>query len=52
MSPTRRPPPTTDITVTLDVLPRTVCLPLAPELTDAEADRVIEAVHGFHPMRA
>ncbi|MFD5887915.1 DegT/DnrJ/EryC1/StrS family aminotransferase [Streptomyces sp. NPDC060334] len=38
---------TTDITVTLDVLPRTVCLPLAPELTDAEADRVIEAVHGF-----
>ncbi|WP_162688918.1 DegT/DnrJ/EryC1/StrS family aminotransferase [Streptomyces sp. ICC4] len=38
---------TTDIAVTLDLLPRTVCLPLAPELTDEEADRVIQAVHDF-----
>ncbi|MFD4925782.1 DegT/DnrJ/EryC1/StrS family aminotransferase [Streptomyces goshikiensis] len=42
---------TTDITVTLDLLPRTVCLPLAPELTDEEADRVIQAVHDFHAAR-
>ncbi|MCX4782724.1 DegT/DnrJ/EryC1/StrS family aminotransferase [Streptomyces sp. NBC_01264] len=43
---------TTDITVTLDLLPRMVCLPLAPELTDEETDRVIDAVHAFHTDRA
>ncbi|MFI5867550.1 DegT/DnrJ/EryC1/StrS family aminotransferase [Streptomyces sp. NPDC051546] len=43
---------TTDIAVTLDLLPRTVCLPLAPELTDEEADDVIDAVQAFHNDRA
>ncbi|MEU8793199.1 DegT/DnrJ/EryC1/StrS family aminotransferase [Streptomyces sp. NPDC048643] len=40
-----------DIDVSLDVVPRTVCLPIAPELTDQEADRVVEAVHAFHSDR-
>ncbi len=34
-----------------DGVPRTVCLPLASELTEAEAGRVIEAVHAFHTDR-
>lgn len=42
---------TLDIPATLDLLPRTVCLPLAPELTGTEADRVIHAVHAFHTER-
>ncbi|WP_405497388.1 DegT/DnrJ/EryC1/StrS family aminotransferase [Streptomyces sp. NBC_00096] len=42
---------TTGIGVTLDVLPRTVCLPLAPELTDEEAGRVVQAVQDFHTGR-
>ncbi|MCX5403450.1 DegT/DnrJ/EryC1/StrS family aminotransferase [Streptomyces sp. NBC_00335] len=42
---------TADISVSLDLLPRTVCLPIAPEVTDAEVDRVIEAVHEVHAVR-
>jgi dTDP-4-amino-4,6-dideoxygalactose transaminase len=41
-----------DIPVASQLARELLCLPMFPEMTDAEVDRVVEAIHGFFAERS